>query len=59
MLRVEVHDGDPEQPGSVTEPPADSESGRGLLLVDVLADRWGVDEVVGGKRLWFELSVAP
>lgn len=37
-LRVEVHDSGGGQPG-VREP--DGESGRGLLLVAAVADRWG------------------
>ncbi|MEU7074009.1 ATP-binding protein [Streptomyces narbonensis] len=28
------------------------ESGRGLLLVQALAARWGVERFVTGKRLW-------
>jgi anti-sigma regulatory factor (Ser/Thr protein kinase) len=32
-------------------------SGRGLFLVDKLADRWGVDLHARGKTTWFELRV--
>ncbi|HVL64734.1 MAG TPA: ATP-binding protein [Actinomycetota bacterium] len=32
-------------------------SGRGLFLVDRLADRWGVDNA-GGTCVWFELHAA-
>lgn len=37
----------------------DAENGRGLLLVDALADRWGSGRVEGGvgKEVWFELDV--
>jgi anti-sigma regulatory factor (Ser/Thr protein kinase) len=31
------------------------ESGRGLLLVETLADRWGVELLPRGKTTWFEL----
>lgn len=31
------------------------ETGRGMHLVDVLADRWGVDLRGPGKTVWFEL----
>jgi hypothetical protein len=34
------------------------ESGRGLLLVTALAERWGV-EVAGGTVVWFELDCEP
>jgi anti-sigma regulatory factor (Ser/Thr protein kinase) len=30
-------------------------NGRGLMLVDKLADRWGVDLLPRGKTTWFEL----
>ncbi|MDV9190060.1 ATP-binding protein [Streptomyces sp. SR27] len=39
-----------------TLPQPDAESGRGLLLVDALADRWGAVAVDGGKCVWAELS---
>jgi len=31
---------------------ADDPTGRGTLIVDRLADRWGVDFLQGGKRVW-------
>ncbi|MGQ4387157.1 ATP-binding protein [Streptomyces sp. SAS_270] len=40
------------------EAPPDSESGRGLLLVAALADRWGVEPYPpSGKIVWAELDV--
>jgi anti-sigma regulatory factor (Ser/Thr protein kinase) len=33
-------------------------SGRGLFLVDRLADRWGVDLLPRGKTTWFEMRIA-
>jgi anti-sigma regulatory factor (Ser/Thr protein kinase) len=33
------------------------ESGRGLFLIDKLADRWGVDLLPQGKTTWFEMRV--
>jgi anti-sigma regulatory factor (Ser/Thr protein kinase) len=33
-----------------------AESGRGLVIVDVLSDQWGVDELPGGKRVWFRIE---
>jgi anti-sigma regulatory factor (Ser/Thr protein kinase) len=36
----------------------DAEGGRGLMLVEALADRWGVSS--GARtRVWFELSLRP
>ncbi|MFL6110279.1 MAG: ATP-binding protein [Catenulispora sp.] len=31
-------------------------SGRGLLIIDALADRWGTDLYRWGKQVWAELS---
>ncbi|MER7849124.1 ATP-binding protein [Kitasatospora sp. NPDC096077] len=33
-----------------------AESGRGLLLVEGLTHRWGVEPQKLGKRVWFELD---
>ncbi|MFB6941641.1 ATP-binding protein [Streptomyces sp. NPDC060286] len=52
-LRVEVHDSGSGRPG-VREP--DGESGRGLLLVEAVADRWGVGERSPGKIVWCEFG---
>ncbi|MBM7441580.1 ATP-binding protein [Streptomyces sp. HB132] len=49
VLRVEVHDSGGGVP-AVRRP--DGESGRGLVLVDALADRWGVGERDPGKIVW-------
>ena len=34
---------------------ADGQSGRGLLIVGELADRWGRDEGGAGRTVWFEI----
>jgi len=55
-LRVEVLDGSPALP--VPRRARDSaESGRGMLLVDSLAVRWGTDTRPGGKVFWFEIGI--
>ena len=36
--------------------PESTERGRGLLLVDRLADRWGTLHHSGGKGVWFQLE---
>ncbi|MGH3327225.1 MAG: ATP-binding protein [Streptomycetales bacterium] len=56
-LRVEVHDPDPTPPVLMSATEGD-ESGRGLLLVDTLADAWGVQARPDGKSVWFELAQA-
>ncbi|MDV5149095.1 ATP-binding protein [Streptomyces sp. SBC-4] len=62
QLRVEVRDfvaglEPPHEPPHV--PPADDGTrthGRGLVLVQALADSWGVEEHGAGKVVWFELN---
>lgn len=53
-LVLSVEDESPEsavpQPGRVLD-----ESGRGLQLVDALAERWGEAELDKGKRVWAEI----
>jgi anti-sigma regulatory factor (Ser/Thr protein kinase) len=39
--------------------PSVTESGRGLAIVEGLADEWGVDVLRGGKRVWARLSFPP
>jgi anti-sigma regulatory factor (Ser/Thr protein kinase) len=59
-LRVEVHDsGDGPETVRVPEPSAESEHGRGLLLVSAVADKWGVDGRRPGKTVWAEFDVGP
>ncbi|MEV4557704.1 ATP-binding protein [Kitasatospora sp. NPDC049285] len=56
-LRVEVHDHTTRLPGR-RNPGETATSGRGLLLVEALADDWGVQLRGDGKVTWFELSIA-
>ncbi|MFD6193701.1 ATP-binding protein [Streptomyces olivaceus] len=59
LLRVEVSDTHPALPARLL-PPADADGGRGLLLVETLASRWGVTERTGpGKTVWAELDLRP
>ncbi|WP_078942540.1 ATP-binding protein [Streptomyces viridochromogenes] len=57
-LRVEVTDTNPSLPSVVEAAPSD-ESGRGLLLVDALADVWGTQPESWGKTTWFEITPEP
>lgn len=53
-IRVEVRD--PSRGLPCLMPVQDLDvSGRGLFLVDTLADRWGVDLLPLGKTTWFEM----
>jgi anti-sigma regulatory factor (Ser/Thr protein kinase) len=58
VLRVRVRDGSPALP-LPREAGADAEGGRGMTLVDLLTDTWGVEPVVDdhgpGKAVWFQL----
>ncbi|MFC9857172.1 MULTISPECIES: ATP-binding protein [unclassified Streptomyces] len=63
LLRIEVTDtrGDsvPSGPGSVEAPEDGAEGGRGLLIVEALADHWGVvPGPVPLKTVWAELDLA-
>jgi hypothetical protein len=54
-LRVEVQDDDPTPPRQRSPRPM-SPSGRGLQIVDLASDRWGVTPLPDGKVVWFELD---
>jgi anti-sigma regulatory factor (Ser/Thr protein kinase) len=54
-LRIEVHDADPHEPRQ-RAPGALDESGFGLLLIEALAGKWGVQQTITGKAVWAELD---
>lgn len=56
LLRVEVAD---QGAGAPNKQPHDIEapSGRGLQIVEALADEWGVTERQRGKAVWFTLGL--
>jgi serine phosphatase RsbU (regulator of sigma subunit)/PAS domain-containing protein len=55
-LRIEVRDRSDRRPDR-REVLVDSESGRGLHIVEVLARDWGFEPLpTGGKVVWFELD---
>ena len=57
VVRVEVADRSEAPP--VQRPVVeDSMTGRGMVLVDELADAWGTRPSVHGKVVWFELGCA-
>ncbi|MEH0528998.1 SpoIIE family protein phosphatase [Streptomyces stelliscabiei] len=56
-MRIEVTDASDDLPHK-RHPGELASSGRGLVLMDVLADAWGVDPRGDGKSIWFELNEA-
>lgn len=59
LIRVSVYDGSPTIP-AVRVPSTAADSGRGLLLIADLADKWGIELGCplglgdSGKGVWFE-----
>jgi len=53
-VRFEVRDPSRALPCLIIGDP-DDDGGRGLLLVNLLAERWGADLLSRGKSVWFEL----
>ncbi|MFG2877069.1 ATP-binding protein [Streptomyces sp. NPDC048337] len=60
-LRVEVRDFAARLPRPYVPTADDGTHGRGLVLVQTLADAWGVDACAPGrgKVVWFELDGGP
>jgi anti-sigma regulatory factor (Ser/Thr protein kinase) len=54
-LRAEVHDGGETFEPVAEPPPQPAGQGWGLVMVDRIADRWGVEGDVG-KYVWFEID---
>jgi sigma-B regulation protein RsbU (phosphoserine phosphatase) len=58
-VRLEVID---RRPGALPEvcdePDKTSEGGRGIFLLDALAQEWGTRHFPGGKAVWFRLDVS-
>nr|WP_186768412.1 ATP-binding protein [Streptomyces qinzhouensis] len=58
VMRVEVTDARGERLPAVPHQDMDGESGRGLLLVVALADRWGWEPYApSGKTVWAEIDL--
>jgi anti-sigma regulatory factor (Ser/Thr protein kinase) len=58
LLRVEVADTSHRVPDAVVRSPTDdATSGRGLLLVEAVASRWGVESEGLSKVVWAELDL--
>jgi anti-sigma regulatory factor (Ser/Thr protein kinase) len=55
IARIEVHDGSPQLPTRKNYS-AMSGTGRGLVMVDRMATRWGAELTPTGKVVWFEVD---
>jgi PAS domain S-box-containing protein len=55
-LRLEVVDGRGGRAPTVQRPSDDAEGGRGLVIVQTLAARWGTERLAAGKQVWCELD---
>ncbi|MFI9647207.1 ATP-binding protein [Streptomyces sp. NPDC052040] len=59
-LRIEVTDTRGDRLPGVREPAPDAESGRGLVLVEAFADRWGVAPGPRPRKtVWAEIDLVP
>jgi len=58
VLRVEVADGSATLP-QLRRPRPDDFGGRGLVLVESFARRWGAEPTPTGKVVWFSVEVRP
>ena len=54
-LRIALADGSAIRP-VVRELSSDGETGRGMVIVQTLAKRWGAEDHHGGKRVWVDLD---
>jgi hypothetical protein len=57
-LRVEVRDGSTRRLCRREYEP-NATAGRGLMILDAIADSWGVERAGEGKTVWFELTRHP
>lgn len=55
-VRVEVFD-EGQRSAKPLDPDFEGAAGRGLSLVEAVADRWGIDETGGGQTIWFEIAL--
>ncbi|MEU2620546.1 ATP-binding protein [Streptomyces sp. NPDC007157] len=59
-LRIEVTDTRGDHTPHTQLPAPDAESGRGLVLVEALADKWGVAPGLSPRKtVWAEIGVPP
>jgi hypothetical protein len=56
LVRIEVADGSTVPPRRL-DVDAHALRGRGVMLVDLVGSRWGVDAEPDGKRVWVEIDL--
>lgn len=56
LIRVEVHDLGSTTTPTVRRPCQPDESGAGLSIVEMIADRWGSHGGQCGRVVWFEMD---
>ncbi len=56
QVAIRVYDGARLAPRTRSYRP-DAGTGRGMHLVEALADQWGVDETAAGKCVWFTIGL--
>jgi anti-sigma regulatory factor (Ser/Thr protein kinase) len=59
VIEVRVTDGGATGPPTVRTIDLEASDGRGLTIVEALANRWGVERDGLGQSVWAELSTAP
>jgi PAS domain S-box-containing protein len=57
-IYIEVSDSDGRVP-RILHPGDEEEHGRGMILVEALADRWGTRPTHTGKTVWCQLAATP
>ncbi|MFE9684268.1 ATP-binding protein [Streptomyces sp. NPDC006285] len=55
-LRIEVHDPDTRALPTLLDAGSEAEAGRGVAIIDAVADRWGVQLIADKKVTWCELA---
>jgi anti-sigma regulatory factor (Ser/Thr protein kinase) len=56
LLFIEVDDANPDTP-DLRGTDENAESGRGLMIVEAVAEDWGCDLTEAGKRVWASLAI--
>jgi anti-sigma regulatory factor (Ser/Thr protein kinase) len=55
-IRVSVSDLGHGEPRLQSPKPETTTGGRGLMIINLLAERWGTIETLSGNEVWFELE---